>query len=164
MFRSLKRIFRRADATSSLHEEIEKIAREAIQKIDFDNPAERVGVKLYFLLRKQFELIGKPEGEFPFQPPFSTSKARGALLGTAIELVRQEYGSTPDKAVIDAATTAFTLAFGAAHGPRAALDTIEEASSGNDEIINTSDWAIKDIRETAGDSSDAYFLAVDGMI
>ena len=164
VFRKIKKLLVRQQKPNDVVQQIETMIQENIDKIDFDNPSERVGVRMYFTLRKQFELIGKPEGEFPFSPPFSGPKARGALLGTAIALVRQEFGSAPNKAVMDAAITAFSLAFGPELGGRAALDTIEEAGSGNDEILNASDWAIKDLTEGASDDSDAFYLAVADMI
>lgn len=151
-----------------LFEEVESLAKKSMAEIDFDDPAQRVGISLYFVLSKQFDLIGKREGEFPYVTPFASDKARGALLGTAIAIVRHEYGETPSKAVIDASITAFTLAFGAGEGAKRALQTIEEAAQGNVEIELASDWAIKDtagaIEEHSPATPAAYYLAVDGMI
>ncbi len=147
--------------------ELKKFAENTLS-VDIDDPAKRTGVSLYLVLSRQFELIGKREGEFPFVDPFASDKARGALLGTAFAIVKHEFGETPNKEVIDAAIAAFTLAFGTDVGTGAALQTIRDASEGNEEINFASDWAIKDARTSLDDNSPAspaaYYLAVAEMM
>lgn len=128
---------------------------------------ERIGMSIDSLLRSQFERLGG--GGLPFAPPFSTPKARGALLGTAITVVDLELGYQPTyEALLDAAVMAFSLAFGSAIGERAARQTIAEAGAGDREVIDASDRAANGIRALTEASkpitSDAYYLAVTGNL
>ena len=147
---------------------LENAAREAIADLDFDDPAVRTGVSLQMILSKQFDLIGKPEGEFPYTPPFATDKARGALLGTSIAIVRQQFGDFEQEAVTDAAVAAFSLTYGSENGRFYALQTLKDSSDGNVDVNFASDWAIRDT--DSPNSSDgiatpvAFYLAVAEML
>jgi hypothetical protein len=164
----IKKLFGQQPRSQDVLEQFKEDVQKTIDSLDFDDPDVRVGTSLYFVLSKQFDLIGKPEGEFPYVPPFASDKARGALMGTAIAIVRREHGETPHKSTIDAIITAFTLAFGATEGRQQALQTIEDAAAGNADINYASDWAVKDtagaIEESSPATPAAYYLAVDGMI
>lgn len=168
MFGRLRKLLGKQGGQPMLSDEIEQSAKATISELDFDNPDIRVGTSLYFVLSKQFDLIGKREGEFPYVLPFASDKARGALLGTAIAIVRREYGDSPQEAIVDATIAAFTLAFGATEGTKRAWQTIDEAAQGNDGINFASDWAIKDtagaIEENSPATPAAYYLAVADMI
>jgi hypothetical protein len=163
VFGKLRQLLTRQKPPVDVVLQLKAMAHETIQKVDFESPAERVGIRLYFVLKKQFELIGKPEGEFPYVPPFSSEKSRGALLGIAISVVREEYGETPSDLVADAVETAFVLAFGKDSGRSYANYVMKEAAEGNVAINFASDWAI---RNFGGDSdeSDAFYLAVAEII
>lgn len=144
------------------------LSREITAAIDFDDPNQRTGAALYLILNRQFDLLGKPEGEFPFTAPFSTDKARGALLGTAIAISQQQYGKIENKAIIDASITAFSLAYGQENGRRYALAALQECSDGNEDLNFAADWATKDAARTMSENSltspAAFYLAVAGMI
>ena len=168
MFQRLRGIFGAKSKQDALTAVLENAAREAIEDLDFDDPAVRTGVSLQMILSKQFDLIGKPEGEFPYTPPFATDKARGALLGTSIAIVRQQFGDLEQQAITDAAVAAFCLAYGSENGRFYALQTLKDSADGNEDVNFASDWAIKD---TDGpNSSDgiatpvAFYLAVAEMI
>lgn len=142
--------------------------KNAVQELDWDNPSIRVGASLYLILAKQFELIGKPEGIFPYTPPFATDKARGALFGTAIAIAQQEHGEPDQQAIIEAAEAAFSMAYGNENGRYYALQTLRESAEGNDDINFASDWAIKDTASANDKNSPAtpaaFYLAVAEMI
>ena len=164
----IKKLFCQQPRSQDILEQFKEDVQKTTASLDFDDPDVRVGTSLYFVLSKQFDLIGKPEGEFPYILPFASDKARGALMGTGIAIARREHGATPHKSTIDAIITAFTLTFGADEGRKRALQTIEDAAQGNDDINYASNWAIKDTEGAIEDSSPgtpvAYYLAVDGMI
>lgn len=168
MFGRMRKIFGKRSQPNSLSTAIEDAARSAAAEMDWDDSDVRTGTSLYLILSKQFDLIGKPEGAFPYTPPFATDKARGALLGTAIAVVRQQYGDAQHQAVVDAAITAFTLAYGQENGSYYAMQTLRDAAEGNEEVNFASDWAIKDTDGSVADDSPAtpvaFYLAVAEMI
>jgi hypothetical protein len=168
MFGKLRGMFSKRPQPVSFTAAVEQAAREAMAEVNWDDPAERTGVSLYFVLSKQFDLIGKREGVFPYTPPFASDKARGALLGTAIAITRREYGEIPDQAVVDSAVAAFTLAYGQENGRFYALQTLKDSANGNEEVNFASDWAIKDtdgsIDENSPATPAAFYLAVAEMI
>jgi hypothetical protein len=168
LFSKLKSILARRSPQQTFAIAALEAAQAAAEGVNWDDPAERTGASLYLILSKQFDLIGKPEGEFPYVPPFATDKSRGALLGTAIAVVRQQYGETPHNAIIDAAITAFTLAYGPENGKFYALQTFRESADGNEDVNFASDWAIRDTEGANRDDSPAtptaFYLAVAEMI
>lgn len=147
----------------------ERLSREIENTINFDDPNQRIGADLYLILTKQFDLIGKPEGELPFVAPFASDKARGALLGTAIAVSRQHHGKTDPKSIIDAAITAFALAYGTEVGRKYALHALQESSDGeNSDLSSAAEWALKDTEGSFRDDSVAtpvaFYFAVAEMI
>lgn len=168
MFRWLKRRLGSQKPTNDLFGRMEADIRNSLREIDFDDPAQRIGIQLYIMLREQFDILGKPEGEFPFVSPFASEKARGALLGTAVAVVSLEYGDSPVDLVTDAAIVAFTLTFGNAVGKQAALETISQACQGNKNINLAAKWATEDavgcIEKGMLTNSCGYHVAVEGLL
>jgi len=163
----INRLFGRTsedDAVRKLRSEFAKAAKD----IDFDNPEVRIGTQIFFILSKQFELIGKPEGEFPPIAPFATDAAYGALIGTAFAVARHEIDNPPSKVMIDSVVTAFTLAFGAENGPDMAFEAMKKSAADNAAINSASDWAMKDTKGSlqpgAISTASAYLAAVEGLI
>lgn len=167
MFDRLRRLFGLSPKVDQFTATLDEAAQAAAD-MDWDDPDVRTAASLYLILSKQFDVIGKPEGVFPYTAPFATDKARGALLGTAIAVVREQRGETPHQAVHDAAIAAFTLAYGAENGPFYALQALRDAADGNEDVNYASDWAIKDTIGAFADASPAtpmaFYIAVAGML
>jgi hypothetical protein len=141
--------------------------QELADSFNLDDPAERVGVRLYLILSKQLSLLGLQSGVVPFEEPFSSDACRGALLGTALALVFDEYGEAKGKPAIDAVIAAFSLVFGDEIGRSEALRVLQDSSDGNALVNLASDWAIRDTRSTdqhLPTTPIAFHAAATGMI
>jgi hypothetical protein len=168
MINKLRSLFGKGSVGHSPLPNLTEGEREAAGELNWEDPATRTGASLYLVLSKQFELIGKPEGIFPYTSPFATDKARGALLGTAISIVRQQYREPQQQHIIDAAVTAFSLAYGNENGRFYALQTLRNSADGDNAVNFASDWAVRDTDGANADESPAtpaaFYLAVAGMI
>jgi hypothetical protein len=138
------------------------------EDMDFDDPEVRIGTQIFLILSEQFEIIGNRQGKFPPVAPFAADSAKGALIGTAVAVVLHEIDSPPNKIMIDAIVTAFTLAFGDEYGPDLALEAMNQSAADNTSINSASDWAIIDtkasLRPGAISTASAYIAAVKGLI
>jgi len=148
--------------TLALGEEISR----TLAGTDLSDPAQRTAAALFVVLKQQLDLLGYRPGSVPCDARFASDRCRGALMGTAIAIVRGHREAPEREHYIDAIVAAFTVVFGEKVGRQAALQTIENAAERNEAVISASDWAGTDTIETWSDASPssptAYYLAATG--
>ena len=167
MFGKILNLFKNSE-TPPFSASVKNAVQSTFADLDWGSADTRTGASLYLILSKQFDLIGKPEGLFPYVPPFASEKARGALLGTSIAIAQQQYGQPSQQSIIDAAVATFSLAYGEENGRFYAMQTMRDSADGNEAINFASDWAVKDTTSANDAQSSAtpaaLYLAVAGMI
>lgn len=165
MLKAIRRLLGLERSFERLEREIE---HEIADSFDFSDPNARVGASLYFIINRQLEALDLEIGKAPFEGRYATDKARGALVGTAIGVVQQEFGAAPHKPTIDATITAFVLVYGVEIGRATALEALRASAEGNDALNRAADWAVMDTKVAsengASSSPAAFYLAVSDMI
>ena len=101
-----------SDKTLALSEEMSR----TLAGVDLSDPAQRTAAALFVVLKSQLDMLGYRPGTVPFDARFGSDRCRGALLGTAIAVVRGHREAPEREHYIDAITAAFTVVFGEAVG------------------------------------------------
>ncbi len=150
------------DQKLALGEEI----RKTLKGTDVDDPAQRIGAALFVVLKHQLDLLGLAPGTAPFSATFGSDTCRGALMGTAVAVVRGHREEPEREHYIDAIVAAFTIVFGEQIGRARALETIEMSADRNEAVNSASDRAGQDTIDTFSDDSPsmptAFYRAATG--
>ncbi|WP_454884002.1 hypothetical protein [Sphingomonas oryzagri] len=103
----------------------------------------QVGIELRYNLLPQFEILGYHLQTVPTEGEFVSPKARGALWGTALGLMKI---IPPDNGdfIRTALRAAFVVTYGQA-GEAIYKQTASERASNNPDIVKAADWACEDI-------------------
>ena len=136
--------------------------------LDKDDPTHRTAAALYLILKNQVELLGHQPGSVPLDERFASERSRGALMGTAIAVVRGHREAPEPDDYIDAIVAAFTVVFGEAIGEAQAHETIKQSGAKNAAVNSASDRAGQDTIDNWSDDSAsrpmAYYRAVIGTL
>jgi hypothetical protein len=111
-------LFRRffGDKRSTDRRFTETLRKEVESVYDPVSETDRIGLGLLVVLAKQLELLGFELGAVPFDAQYGSDQCRGALLGTALAIVRAESVEPSNKQNLDTANAAFSLVYGKAAG------------------------------------------------
>lgn len=129
------------------------------ETVDLADPAQRIGATLFVVLKNQLELLGYRPGTVPFDARFGSDGCRGALLGTAIAVVRGHRAAPEREHYIDTIIAAFNLVYGEHVGRTKALETIEDSAARHAAVNAASDLAGQDTAETWSDDSPSAPMA-----
>ena len=144
------------------------IGKTLADTADLSDPTHRIAATLFVVLKNQLELLGYKPGTVPFDARFGSAKCRGALLGTAIAVVRGHREAPERVHYIDAIVAAFTLVFGEQVARAKALETIELSADKNETVNSASDQAGQDTIDTWSDDSPsapmAFYRAATGAL
>jgi hypothetical protein len=144
-----------SDKTLALSEEMSR----ALAGVDLSDPTQRTAAALFVVLKSQLDMLGYRPGTVPFDARFGSDRCRGALMGTAVAVLRGHREAPEREHYIDAIAAAFMIVFGEQIGRAKALETIEMSADRNEVVNAASDWAGQDTIDTWSDDSPSTPMA-----